>query len=253
MQTSKILLVISATIAFSLSVWATDTDAQAKARQALEQQLNQPAPQTPAPPPTKSTPAPTPAPAATMAAPPTMAVPQQADPASIAKAREAMYQKMNEISTQMPPSSATGATFAPPPAATSQEPSPKIIPPPAESGPAVSSLGEKGADAAAIAKAREAMHQKMAELPGELWDTSSADTPNVAKARAAMYDKMQQLPPETASTQAGGMQFPALQGPDVLISGEKVQRLHALLQQYKADQITPEQYQSERAKILAAP
>ena len=101
------------------------------------------------------------------------------------------------------------------------------------------------------------MRQKMTELPTEEMEPASSNPTVIAKARAAMYDKLQQLPPETSagSGAPGGtaMQFPQLQGPDLAISGEKVQRLHALLQQYKADQITPEQYQAERAKILAAP
>ena len=41
--------------------------------------------------------------------------------------------------------------------------------------------------------------------------------------------------------------------PDLPISEAKQQRLQALLVQYKADQITPEQYQQQRAAILAAP
>jgi hypothetical protein len=70
-----------------------------------------------------------------------------------------------------------------------------------------------------------------------------------------MYDKMQQLPPETGVSESGKitMQFPPMQAPDLPIPGAKIQKLHALLQQYKADQITPEQYQAARAKILAEP
>jgi hypothetical protein len=47
--------------------------------------------------------------------------------------------------------------------------------------------------------------------------------------------------------------FPPLEGPALPISSEKQQRLGELLQRYKADQVTPEQYQVERAKILAGP
>jgi hypothetical protein len=47
--------------------------------------------------------------------------------------------------------------------------------------------------------------------------------------------------------------FPPLEGPALPISSEKQQRLAELLQRYKADQVTPEQYQTERAKILAGP
>jgi hypothetical protein len=42
-------------------------------------------------------------------------------------------------------------------------------------------------------------------------------------------------------------------GPPAPVSADKVQKLDTLLQQYRADRITPEQYQQERAKILAGP
>jgi hypothetical protein len=100
------------------------------------------------------------------------------------------------------------------------------------------------------------MRQKVAELPTEPVEPGSANEAAVDKARQAMYEKMQQLPPPATGASSSGsasMQFPPLEGPELPISGAKVQRLHALLQQYKADQITPEQYQAERAKILAGP
>jgi hypothetical protein len=45
--------------------------------------------------------------------------------------------------------------------------------------------------------------------------------------------------------------FEPLQGPPSTISSEKQALLSALLQKYQADQITPDQYHAERAKILA--
>jgi len=44
--------------------------------------------------------------------------------------------------------------------------------------------------------------------------------------------------------------FPALSGPDSGISAEKQQQLDQLLKKYKNDEITPEQYHAERAKVL---
>jgi hypothetical protein len=44
--------------------------------------------------------------------------------------------------------------------------------------------------------------------------------------------------------------FQPIQSPALPISGDKQQRLADLLQKYRADQITPEQYHQERAKIL---
>jgi hypothetical protein len=47
--------------------------------------------------------------------------------------------------------------------------------------------------------------------------------------------------------------IPPIQGPPVTISAAKQQELAALLARYKADKITPEEYHTERAKILAEP
>ena len=279
MQTSKILLAVGATLVLSLSVRGADNDAQAKARQALEQQLNQPAPQ-----PTPSSPQPiSPAPRPAKKAPPAPAAPVMtpaepqpatvlettpgADEQSIAKAREAMRQKIGELSTEAtpapaptpPPSVAPAPTAAPsPPAPVAAEPPPKVVPPPPAESPSTLTPGsEPAASPEAIAKARDAVRQKMAELPVPQVEQSAPENPAaIDKARQAMYDKMQQLPPETGPEGSAGktpMQFPPLEGPELPISGAKVQKLHALLAKYKADQITPEQYQAERAKILAEP
>lgn len=53
-----------------------------------------------------------------------------------------------------------------------------------------------------------------------------------------------------------GNKVPALQPierPPLPISTDKQQRLQELLQKYRADEVTPEQYQKDRAKILAEP
>ena len=46
------------------------------------------------------------------------------------------------------------------------------------------------------------------------------------------------------------MSFKALPSPESPLNSDKQHRLAELLQRYKADQITPEQYHEERAKIL---
>jgi hypothetical protein len=47
--------------------------------------------------------------------------------------------------------------------------------------------------------------------------------------------------------------FPPLAGPPSALAADKEQRLQELLRKYKADQITPEEYHQQRAKILAEP
>ncbi len=92
----------------------------------------------------------------------------------------------------------------------------------------------------------------------------------MAKAQQALNEKMKELaaqPPVPPTTPAppsltpwrkpssvqGAPQFPPLQPPPPAVSPEKQQLLDALLRQYQADLITPEQYQDQRAKILAGP
>jgi hypothetical protein len=47
--------------------------------------------------------------------------------------------------------------------------------------------------------------------------------------------------------------LPTLSGPPTGLSAAKEQKLNELLNQYRADQITPQQYHEQRAKILAEP
>lgn len=49
------------------------------------------------------------------------------------------------------------------------------------------------------------------------------------------------------------MTLPPLSGPPSSLSAAKQQKLDALLEQYRNDQITPQQYHEQRAKILAEP
>jgi hypothetical protein len=56
-----------------------------------------------------------------------------------------------------------------------------------------------------------------------------------------------------AAAATKGATVQALEAPPLPISADKGQRLQELLKKYKADQLTPEQYQKERAKILAEP
>jgi hypothetical protein len=84
----------------------------------------------------------------------------------------------------------------------------------------------------------------------------------LAKAQAAMEQKMRELnaqQPVAPMQQPGkpkvkGMpEFPPLKAPPSSLAGDKEQRLQDLLRKYRADQITPEEYHQQRAKILAEP
>jgi hypothetical protein len=94
----------------------------------------------------------------------------------------------------------------------------------------------------------------------------AADAETIAKARAAMEQKMKELlaqqpaeapaappPSRKPATLKGAPGFPPIQGPPPAISADKQGRLDELLRKYRADQITPEEYHQQRAKIIAEP
>jgi hypothetical protein len=60
----------------------------------------------------------------------------------------------------------------------------------------------------------------------------------------------QQTPKPTASTAKGAPAFQPIAGPPVNLSADQQQRLAELLRKYQADEITPEQYHTERMKIV---
>jgi hypothetical protein len=147
-----------------------------------------------------------------------LTAPPPVDSESIAKAREALRQKLAEMEAQPP--AGPGVLAQPTPGF---EPVPAAVP---------------AADAQTIAKARAAMEQKMKELP--------AEAPAVAKPAAQPFLGK-------PSNLKGAPGFPPIQGPPPAVSAEKQARLDALLRQYRADQITPLEYQQQRAKIIADP
>jgi hypothetical protein len=100
----------------------------------------------------------------------------------------------------------------------------------------------------AEARAREALHQTEAGLdtPQKTAAATAAATPVKNSAPPAGWHETATPPaaktPETAATHAAG---------SAAIS--KQARLADLLNKYKMDQITPEQYFQQKAKILAEP
>ncbi len=239
-----------------------------KAREALRKKMSelekQAAPEQTAVPPVSS-PVPTAAPV--IAAPkvaPVISAPQTSQ-ANIEKAREALRQKMNELEQQPAPAQP----------ATSQAPA--TVPPatvtatPSEGAYFQPVPQTSGAD---VEKAREALHQKLNELaPAQpavatpanqqpeqpiITKTKAKETikpaaqakPVVEKASAS--EKTVEKPKPTAKSKLSQAWQP-LPAPPTGLSPEKEQQLKLLLDDYKADRLTPEQYHEARAKILAAP
>jgi len=173
-----------------------------------------------------------------MAAPPS-------DTAAQAKAMEALQEKMAELDAQ-------------------QKVSSNVTAPPAV------------ADTAAQARAMEALQEKMAELDAQqkaetTAASSSSDNAAQTAARAALENKLRELnaqqaamnvakpsvaaPPPSASANYPGKELglPPITAPPLPITAQQETELQGLLMRYEANQISPEEYQKERAKILAKP
>jgi hypothetical protein len=179
-----------------------------------------------------------------------LVAPPTVDPETIAKAREALRQKMNELEKQSttaaqplpavaPPAPAPAPVVQSQPAAVQAAPAPAPAAQPA-SQPAI--VAPTPASPETLAKAQAAMEQKMRELQA---------LPSVAAGGAAAAPALQSGRP--AKRNQTLQQFPPLKGPPPAVAADKEQRLQELLRKYKADQITPEQYHLQRAKILAEP
>ena len=59
--------------------------------------------------------------------------------------------------------------------------------------------------------------------------------------------------PKKPASMKGALTFPPIQGPPPSISAEKQQKLAELLRKYRAEEITPEEYHLQRAKIISEP
>jgi hypothetical protein len=245
MQTSKFLFAAGAIAAMILPLQlqaAPDTEAQAKMREALRQkmqELNTPVPPlAPAPPPAPAVPPPV--------APAPVATPAPAPKAGADAATQAIRQQNQTASpatTATPPPVAAPAVVVPP-AQTEV-----VAAPPATTGSKFSSPPETHADEASLARAREAMRQKLQETPA---------TPTSATT-ASVVVKQPEAPKQSGTTTPPGtvvLAPPAatpIQAPDSPLSGSKQERLAELLARYKADAITAQEYHSQRAAILAEP
>ncbi len=229
MQVSKSLLAVCATTVFAgfLSVQAQDTPAQAAARAALLQSMGQPAAAAPVAPVAPAKEAPilvessgvvtqqTNAPAAAAAAP-VVATP----PAAPVVMAPQPLDSAAQVAARAALLQAMGqpVTAAPSPVAT---PAPTVAPVPVVVTPA---------PAAVVAPAPT---------------TPAASTANPVATSPTK--------PSNATVPGKEAGFTPIVAPPLPISATKEQQLDALLAQYKADLISPEEYHKQRAAILAEP
>jgi hypothetical protein len=250
MQTSKLIVVVCAcALLTGLSLLrAAESEAQRKAREALRQKMQegQPQPAAPAPvspPPQAVTPAPPPKAEPVAPAPQTTptVVTRVPDSEAQARARQALREKMNEGQSAQPvPPPVVATPAAPPPTAPPTSPpttSPPTAPPTA---PAVA-WSPSAPDNPAQAKAREALEQKMRELDSQ----QPVAAPVAPVARPVATPGEPAYPPTVV--------FKPIEPPPSAFPTSKAGRLADLLSRYRADQITPEEYHTQRAAIVGEP
>jgi len=83
--------------------------------------------------------------------------------------------------------------------------------------------------------------------------TQKETEPQVAKPAVVKQAKPKPEPEEKAVAAKPARVFAPVEPPPSPISSAKEARLAELLRKYKADEITPQQYHEQRAKILAEP
>jgi hypothetical protein len=215
----------------------------------------------------KSTRKPKPAPVA-KTAPASGVTASRPDSERIAKARQALEEKMRELNAQgnQPAASQPVVTQQPasqPPAnqpavaAQPLENQPAVAAQPPANQPTVASQPAPASTSAPVHRTPEISSTSQPSVSAEINEsTEPLPTPPPVKKspqpepkKAQKSNKPRELRPVPESRPL----YALPQGPPPPVSAEKVQKLNALLQQYQADRITPEQYHQERAKILAGP
>ena len=240
MQISRCFSLACATaIVFSPILLRADNEAQIRAREALEQKMQQmnAEPATSAPPATVTQPPPAPPAPVQKPTPPPVQQP-------------AVTQSTTPVSTPPPP--------APKPAKKKVK-APK--PAPAEKGnfAPITNAGDTQTDE----KLQNALQQRMTQTPAPPIEQQAPPTApeshKKTKEVATQSSNPQPppaprpAPPQAALQPPPVSTLPPLPAPPSPLSASKQQRLDVLLQQYRSDQITPQQYHDQRAKILSEP
>ncbi len=244
---------MAALVAPARTYGARDTEEQIKAREALRQKLAEldaspaanPTPVAPVPPPAPAVPPPPAAPTpvfAPVAAPVSVPAPTPVVtiPNSSNKAQEALRQKMAELDAS------PATTPTPPVAATQNAPvvpaAPVPAPAPAVTIPSSSQFAPvpDAVEDAKASRAREALRQQMS-------------VPESAPAIATKLTKQKKSGHAPVFTETVVATAPVMEAPLSPLTGSKAARLAELLQRYNADQVTPKEYHTQRAAILAEP
>ena len=172
------------------------------------------------------------------------AAPARVDSDKIAKAREAMREKMNEVQTQNPEPTPRPVVVA--------KPDPDQTETAVKHAPSSPKKPKKKVEPATNfeplpdnAKVNDNSVPSVAAS-----QTGPSANQNTTTAQPPLRTKREQKS-KVSSTSAS--RYQQLEGPPSSFSAAKQQKLDELLRRYRADEVTPEQYHTERAKIVSEP
>ena len=239
MQISKTLLTLgtAALCLASVSSRAVDSEADLKLREALHQKMSEVGPETAAP-----TPAPAPS------KPVKVTAPKKAKPvAPAAPVAPAPVVKSAPVAPPPVKRPAKPVVVAPPVVQSAPVAEP-VQPPPAAMN---DEQAERLREAVRVRLAQEAANPAQPQPP--IVTTHGSDLEPTISTTKIVAPTTQTAPPvQMEAPAAPVVKAPVvLEAPALPISGSKEQRLATLLQQYKADLISPQQYHEQRAKIIA--
>lgn len=181
----------------------------------------------------------------------TLVAPQTSNPDLIEQARQATRAKLAELEGQR-----SNTTPVEPPATPQPvfQPAPVTVPPATTATqPVAAEVKPAGPSKEEIraAKEREAAEMKAAREQVNMEKTAAKKA--AAEKDAAEKAAAKQAKTATKAKPEAPAPFTPLAAPPSSLPASKEQRLQTLLDQYKADKITAEEYHDQRAKIIAEP
>lgn len=236
MQVSKFVLAVCATTVCAgfLSLRAQDTPAQAAARAALMQSMGEPAAAAPTTPATQPPPATPAAPAVETNAP-------------------ILVESSGVVAQPTNAPAQTSEVATPVPAAVPVVTAPQPLSPEAQAAARAALLQSMGqTDTPATPAPAPTVPAPVVVAPAVVTPVPAIPATNAPTAPAAKPVASNSDKANKAIVPGREPGFPPMVAPPLPISTTKEQQLEALLAQYKADQISPEEYQKQRAAILAA-
>jgi hypothetical protein len=160
------------------------------------------------------------------------------------------------MDTNAPPSSViTGAPVSTPNSAAETSPPEQSAMPPASPPPAEITNTPMPPQSSSDEAAQAALNASQTNIVIVNGSTAVPPTPTVSQpATQPTTPEAKSSPstvPDVNDVTAKELGLAPIQAPPPPVTAQQQQELQALLQRYEADQITPEEYQAERAKIMA--